>query len=183
MDMPKTPDEYLKEPYGRLLLRDSPDVFSAEIPEFPGCFAQGATADEAYQNLEEAAKSWIEVSLAEGHEIPPPMASHGYSGRYLLRLPRSLHRLAAIKAARDSMSLNQGIANAVAAWVGADDLYNRVAEKLTNLAKVQAIQSSTVINVYGGNVRNFERLNLLEVADTPSNFRQMSLQEGGNLYG
>lgn len=176
--MPKTPDEYLKEPYGRLLLRDSPDMFSAEIPEFPGCFAQGATANEAYQNLEEAAKSWIEVSLAEGHEIPPPMASHGYSGRYLLRLPRSLHRLAAIKAARDSMSLNQGITNAIAAWVGADDLYNRVAEKLTDLAKSQALEPPVTINVYGDGPTNFQRLHLLKEAITAHSYRPMSLGEG-----
>ena len=175
--MPKTPEEYLKEPYGRLLMRDSHDSFSAEIPEFPGCFAQGATADEAYQNLEEAAKSWIEVSLAEGHEIPPPVSSHGYSGRYLLRLPRSLHRLASIKAARDSVSLNQGIASAIAAWIGADDLYHRTAEKLADLARSQASQAPTIINVYGGSVGNFKRLNFQEVAEPTEHYRRMKIQE------
>ncbi len=70
--MPKSSEEYLKEPYSRILIPDENGFFSAEIMEFPGCFAEGKTADEAMHNLEEAAKSWIEASLEQGHEIPEP---------------------------------------------------------------------------------------------------------------
>src|SRR5712691_10885211 len=104
--MPKSIQEYLKEPYARILIPDEEGGFSAEILEFPGCFAEGDTANEAMQNLEEAAEAWIEAALAQGLEIPEPMINQGYGGKIALRLPRGLHRQAARMAERDGTSLN-----------------------------------------------------------------------------
>jgi predicted RNase H-like HicB family nuclease len=107
--------------------------FSAELLEFPGCFAEGETANEAYANLEKSASSWIEVALSQGQDIPRPSANYGYSGRLVLRLPRELHRLASQKANRDGVSLNQCFVTAIASWVGADNLYQRLADRLVEL--------------------------------------------------
>lgn len=126
----KTPENYLKEPYARILIPEEEGGFSAELLEFPGCFAQGDTPNEAFENLERVAKSWIETELHQGREIPPPSANQGYGGKIALRLPRSLHRLAMRKAERDGISLNQCLVTAIAAWLGADDLYSRFVEKL-----------------------------------------------------
>src|SRR5690242_5618574 len=103
----KKPAEYLRNAYARILIPEEDGSYSAEILEFPGCFAQGTNPTEAMAKLEETAKSWLTVALAHGHEIPPPSSAHGYSGRVLLRLPRSLHRSAAMRAVRDGVSLNQ----------------------------------------------------------------------------
>ncbi len=46
----KTTNDYLKEPYGRLLIQDEDGTYSTEILEFPGCFSQGETANEAVKN-------------------------------------------------------------------------------------------------------------------------------------
>lgn len=124
------PEHYLNQPYARILIPDPKGGFSAEMLEFPGCFAEGDTADDAIANLERAASSWIEVALSQGQEIPPPSASYGYSGRLVLRLPRELHKLAARKADRDQVSLNQCLLTAIATWVGADNLYQRLEERL-----------------------------------------------------
>jgi antitoxin HicB len=124
------PEHYLTQPYARILIPDPKGGFSAELLEFPGCFAEGSTAEDAYANLERAASSWIEVALSQGQEIPPPSASYGYSGRLVLRLPRELHKLAARKADRDGVSLNQCLLTAIATWVGADNLYERLADRL-----------------------------------------------------
>ncbi|MGI8586401.1 MAG: toxin-antitoxin system HicB family antitoxin [Chloroflexia bacterium] len=123
------PKAYLKEPYSRILVPNEDQTFSAEILEFPGCFAEGETADEAIRNLEAAAEAWIEASLAQGLEIPEPAMNQGYGGKIALRLPRSLHRQAARMAARDGTSLNQFLVTAVAARLGAEDLYTRLAER------------------------------------------------------
>jgi len=125
-----SPERYLNQPYARILIPDPKGGFSAEILEFPGCFAEGSTADDAIDNLERAASSWLEVALSQGQEIPPPSASYGYSGRLILRLPRELHKLAARKADRDRVSLNQCLVTAIATWVGADNLYQRLEERL-----------------------------------------------------
>lgn len=132
----KAAENYLKEPYARILVPEEGGGFSAEILEFPGCFAQGETADKAYRNLEEAAKSWIDTCLEQGLEIPPASANQGYGGKIALRLPRSLHRQAVRMAERDKTSLNQFIVTAVAARVGAVDLYEHLIQRLDQKIKI-----------------------------------------------
>lgn len=127
--MNQSPEVYLKEPYSRILIPNEDGTYSAEIFEFPGCFAEGATPDEAIRNLEAAAESWIEASLAQGLEIPEPAMNQGYGGKIALRLPRSLHRQAARMAERDGTSLNQFLVTAIAARVGAEDFFTRLAER------------------------------------------------------
>lgn len=126
----KDAKSYLRLPYARILIPAEEGGFFAEILEFPGCFAEGETPNKAFRNLEGVAESWIEATLAQGDEIPPPSASESHSGRIALRLPRDLHRLAARKAKRDGVSLNYCLVTAVAAWVGADNLFERIARRI-----------------------------------------------------
>ncbi len=106
------------------------DGFHAEILEFPGCFAQGESAAEAYTNLERAAHAWIEACQEQGQDVPAPMANAGYSGKIVLRLPKSVHRQAARMAKRDGVSLNQFLVSSVSGRVGAEDLYTAIAERM-----------------------------------------------------
>jgi antitoxin HicB len=140
--MPKTAEEYLKSPYARILIPQEDHTYFAEILEFPGCFAQGTTPQEAFGNLEEAAKAWIESALDQGQEIPPPSTNEGFSGRLILRLPRSLHRRATRMAERDRTSLNQFLMAAIAERLGAESLFNRMIEGLrtTNIFVSAAVQ-------------------------------------------
>lgn len=143
----REPTAYLKEPYSRILIPNEDGTFSAEILEFPGCFAEGETANEAIKNLEAAAAAWIEASLAQGLEIPEPETNQGYGGKIALRLPRSLHRQAARMAARDGTSLNQFLVTAIAARLGAEDLYARLADRLE-----QHVSSSATNGAFGVNL-------------------------------
>jgi predicted RNase H-like HicB family nuclease len=145
----RRPQDYLKLPYARILIPEEDGRFSAEVLEFPGCYSQGRHAGEAFDNLEKAATAWIETCLDLGQEIPPPSVSHGYSGRIALRLPRGLHRVAVHKAQRDGISLNQCLVTAIAAWVGADNLYERITHRvemnfihMTNYIQITASGSS-----------------------------------------
>src|SRR3990170_6783391 len=122
--------EYVARPYSRVLVPDSSGRYFAEVLEFPGCFSEGNTPGEAMENLNQAMEAWIEAALDTGQTIPDPIATAGYSGRVLLRLPKSLHREAARRAEMDGVSLNQYLVAAVAAAVGADDLADRVAARL-----------------------------------------------------
>lgn len=138
-------ENYLKKPYSRILIPDDESgTFTAEILEFPGCIAQGDTAQEAYERLEEAAKAWIEAALELGQEIPPPSLAHGYGGKVALRLPKSLHRQAAMAAERDGTSLNQFMVTAIAEKVGAHKLY----EKLTGRMEQFVFQATVNRVVY-----------------------------------
>lgn len=113
-----TENEYLKKPYARILIPDELGGFYAEILEFPGCFSEGDTVEEAFQNLEQAALSWIAACQEQGQNIPEPSVSHGYAGKIALRLPRNIHKRAARMALRDGVSLNQFLLAAIAARTG-----------------------------------------------------------------
>lgn len=119
--MEKTPAwaEYLKKPYGRTVVPESDGTFRAEIIEFPGCIATGETASEALASLENVAGSWLEATLARGQRIPEPIENVGFSGKLVVRLPKTLHKKAAHMAARDGISLNQFIVSSVAEQIGA----------------------------------------------------------------
>lgn len=124
-----TASNYLQRPYTRILIPDETGGFHAEILEFPGCFAQGETPDEAYKDLEGAAESWIESRLAQHLEVPEPFNNVGYSGKIALRLPKSLHKRAVMIAERDKTSLNSFLITAVASRVGAEDFYTVLARR------------------------------------------------------
>jgi predicted RNase H-like HicB family nuclease len=127
--------DLLKKPYTRILIPDEESgTFTALIAEFPGCVAQGANPAEAYERLETAAESWIEAALEMKQEIPPPTADAQFSGRFALRLPRSLHRQAAQLAELEGTSLNQFIVTTLAEKVGAVSLYRGLMQKLSATA-------------------------------------------------
>jgi antitoxin HicB len=117
--MNRSVDEILKQAYSRVLRPAEEGGYTAEILEFPGCVTQGETLEEAYANLEDAARGWVEAVIELGQNVPEPVAEHDYSGKIVLRLPRSLHRVAAIRAEQDGVSLNTFLATAIAERVGA----------------------------------------------------------------
>jgi predicted RNase H-like HicB family nuclease len=109
----------LAQTYSRVLVPEPSGRYIAEILEFPGCLSHGETPAEAYANLERAAEAWLTEWLSLGREAPRPLSNNETSGRFALRLPKSLYIRASKAAARESVSLNQYIANAVAERVGA----------------------------------------------------------------
>jgi predicted RNase H-like HicB family nuclease len=47
-------------------------AFIVEVPELPGCMADGATYQEAIHNAEVVIGEWIETARSLGREIPQP---------------------------------------------------------------------------------------------------------------
>lgn len=48
------------------------ESFIAEIPELPGCMADGASQMDALKNIEKIAQEWIETAKELGRPIPQP---------------------------------------------------------------------------------------------------------------
>lgn len=142
----KAAEEYLKEPYARLLIPEDKGGYAAEILEFPGCVSDGETADEAVENLENAALAWIGSVQKQGKDVPPPRGDYDYSGRIVVRLPASLHRQASLLAERDRTSLNQFLVSSIAASVGAADMFNRLKDQLKQLTF--RLQTTLTIHEY-----------------------------------
>jgi predicted RNase H-like HicB family nuclease len=47
-------------------------AFIVEVPELPGCAADGETYQDAVQNIEVVIQEWIETAQALGRPIPEP---------------------------------------------------------------------------------------------------------------
>ncbi|RMF96269.1 MAG: type II toxin-antitoxin system HicB family antitoxin [Candidatus Schekmanbacteria bacterium] len=47
-------------------------AFIVEVPELPGCTADGQTYEEAVRNAERVIQEWIEVAQELGRPIPKP---------------------------------------------------------------------------------------------------------------
>lgn len=77
------------------------------IPELKGCITQSETKAGILDMLEDAKASWLEAALEDGIDIPEPQDENEYSGRFNLRIPKSLHRMLALTAKREGVSLNQ----------------------------------------------------------------------------
>jgi len=51
---------------------DDDNAFIAEVPELPGCMADGESYQEALSNLEIIIREWIETAQALNRPIPKP---------------------------------------------------------------------------------------------------------------
>lgn len=48
------------------------EAFIAEVPELPGCMADGSTYQEALSNAEVIIQGWLETANELGRTIPEP---------------------------------------------------------------------------------------------------------------
>jgi len=96
--------------------------WAAEIPDLPGCIGSGDTPEEAIAMARDAQKGWIAVALAQGKPVPEPtnLNDSEYSGKFTLRLPKTLHKDLALQAQDEGISLNQYIL-----FLISKGLYNR----------------------------------------------------------
>lgn len=107
--MPKNLDYYLELNYPLRVTPDPEVGWFAELPDLPGCWGTGSTAQAAIDSAESNKRLWIDTALHDGSEIPEPRSDEDYSGQFLLRLPKSLHRALAEEAKWEGVSMNQYI--------------------------------------------------------------------------
>lgn len=48
------------------------EAYVVEVPELPGCMADGATYEEAVANAQVVIREWIETAKTIGRTIPEP---------------------------------------------------------------------------------------------------------------
>lgn len=63
--------QYKKLPYTREVIKQD-DEFFIKIKELPGCFSVGKTLQEAWEMVDDALESWLEVAIEEKSFIPLP---------------------------------------------------------------------------------------------------------------
>jgi predicted HicB family RNase H-like nuclease len=76
----------------------------------PGLIYGGVHGDDesrVYKELCQVVSEAIELYESDEKPLPPPTADREYSGRFVLRIGRDLHREVAIRALRSGESLNR----------------------------------------------------------------------------
>ena len=103
-------EEYVKLPYTRIIQEindENGHYFYGRIMELDGCQSTGDTLEELYKNLDEALEGYIETKLENNLDISLPVSQEDYSGKFMVRLPNSLHMRLAVEAEKEGVSLNQ----------------------------------------------------------------------------
>ena len=95
---------YLSLPYSIHIQAEAEGGFFARVEELKGCMTQGESLEKVAGNIHDAMEAWLTTALDRGIAIPEP---ESYSGKFVLRVPKSLHRKLAENARRETLSLNQ----------------------------------------------------------------------------
>ena len=125
----KTLAEHLATLYSFNIVADEDGGYVVKYPDLPGCITQVDTLEEVPAMAREIFELWVESELEVGHSIPPPTYPEEYSGKFNLRLPKSLHRRLAKGAEREGVSLNQYVVS----LLEAGDAVSRIEERLDGL--------------------------------------------------
>jgi antitoxin HicB len=107
---------YRSLPYTREIVKGE-DGYFVKIKELRGCISVGDTVEDAWAMIDDALESWLEVAIEDGMEIPLPesIAEENYSGKFALRMPKTLHADISKQAENEGVSINQYIVAILAA--------------------------------------------------------------------
>lgn len=102
--------DYAKLPYTKVIQEitdESGHYFHGKVLELDGCQSTGESIEELNESLNEVIEGYIEVKVENNLPIPTPASVENYSGKFNVRLPKSLHQRLVIEANREGVSLNQ----------------------------------------------------------------------------
>jgi antitoxin HicB len=120
-------DYYSKLPYTIILERwddGTGSYWVARVAELPHCMIHGETPEEAIKDIEAVKNDWIKSNLKRGLNIPEP-TPRKYSGKMILRVSPTLHKLLVQRAEAEGMSLNQYMSTSLATTVGLNIEHNK----------------------------------------------------------
>jgi len=87
-----------------------------EFPDLPGCVSDGETVEEAIANGIDAKQEWLAVAKEQARQIPEPGGQ--LSGKWVQRVPRSVHARLVERAEREGVSLNTLVVSLIAEGLG-----------------------------------------------------------------
>lgn len=87
-------------------------------PDFSECFSDGETVEGAIANGRDALRAVIEALDAKGLPVPEPASGGTFSGRFVQRVPKSIHAHLAERAKAEGVSLNTLVLAFIAEGLG-----------------------------------------------------------------
>jgi predicted HicB family RNase H-like nuclease len=98
----KTSDRYLKI----VEWSEEDQCYVGTCPTLVLGGVHGDDEAQVYRELCEVVEEWLEIYAEDGDPIPPATAGKEYSGKFVLRVGKELHKDLAIRALRCGESLN-----------------------------------------------------------------------------
>ncbi len=92
--------------------------FLISYPDFSECISDGETVEEAIANGRDALAGTIAALHATGHPVPKPNSGGVVSGKFVARIPKSMHAQLGARAKADGVSLNSMVIALIAEGLG-----------------------------------------------------------------
>ena len=105
-ELKKSLEYYMGLDYEVTFSRDEAGYWIADIYDLPGCGSFGETQEEAYEEAQDAKRSWISTQLEDGCEVPLPHQLEPGLRSITVRARPELHERLKAMADRASMSLS-----------------------------------------------------------------------------
>jgi len=123
MNESKDIEFYLNLPYKYIFIPEESGGYSVRVKEFSGCTAFGETVEEAFKNIKESMKIWLSEVIKQNLEIPFPESKKEYSGKFLIRVPKSIHKKLVEDAEKEGISMNQYVLSLLSKQVTTFETY------------------------------------------------------------
>ncbi len=83
------------------------DEYLGLCVEFPSLSWLATTPEAALKGIRQVAAEVVADMKANAEPVPAPLSEKNYSGEFRVRIPSQLHRLLALQAAEQGVSLNR----------------------------------------------------------------------------
>lgn len=95
--------------------------FLISYPDFAECLSDGETVEEALANGREALVATIAALESKGLPVPAPNSGGVASGKFIARVPKTIHAQLATRARVEGVSLNALVLSFIAQGLGRKD--------------------------------------------------------------
>lgn len=102
----------------RPLSQEEGGGFLVSYPDFAECISDGETVEEAIANGRDAIAATIAALEAKGFAVPAPNSGGVASGKFVARVPKSIHAQLAARAKAEGVSLNTLVLTFLAEGLG-----------------------------------------------------------------
>lgn len=135
---------YLQLDYPITVYHAEEGGYVAEIEDFPGCITEGESLEEVINRIDSVKIAWIETAYEDNMEIPLPRTDYEYSGKFLVRIPKYLHRNLAELASKEGVSLNSLVEAILSSGI-ATTVQNKKLDEI--ILKLKNLEEKTNINM------------------------------------
>jgi antitoxin HicB len=102
----------------RPLSEDDGGGFLISFTDFSECISDGETIEEAIENGMDALQETIAALQSLNMPVPEPGSGGSYSGKFIQRVPRSIHARLVMRAKQEGVSMNSLVTSILAESLG-----------------------------------------------------------------